>query len=278
MAKTLHIVNGDNTAEILKQTNLFGDILVWREMLCEGPICKLVSSDEFWKLRYAYFEENYGVSKLEYFDKTIKEIIQLDNLEGYTEVVLWFEFDLFCQVNLMALCTYLLTSFRKDIAYGLVCTGKVKGKERMQSLADFSTEEFPKLYENKLKITRHNLLFAEACWTIFVENNIEKLTAFNFNKSSKFKYFQLAMNQYLKTFPAENGLNEIQQKTLEIINSEPLTANEIVYKLLIWQQQETVYGFGDLQYFQTLKTLKKYYKIVDSTYYLNDEGLSKIEL
>ena len=276
MENTLHIVNGDNTAEILSKTNLSGDIIVWREMLCEGPICNEIDSDEFWKLRYAYFEENLGVSKLEYFDKTIKEIVKLEDVSGYNEIVLWFEFDLFCQVNLMALCTFLAKSFRKDITYNLVCTGFVKGEKQLKSLADFPIEKFPELYAKKIKITRHSLQFAEECWTVFAENNYEKLTTFNFNKNSKFKYFQLAINQHLKRFPAENGLNEIEQKILEIINAAPLSANEIVRKLLIWQKEATVYGFGDLQYFQTLKKLKKLYKIVDETYYLNEEGISKI--
>ena len=127
MSSTLHIVNGDHTADILKLTNLKGDIVVWREVLCEGTILKDVGSDEFWQARYAYFENELGVSKLEYFDNTIKEIIQLEDLEGYTDVVLWFEYDLFCQVNLLAACTYLLNSFRTDIAYALVCAGFDKG-------------------------------------------------------------------------------------------------------------------------------------------------------
>ena len=134
MANTLHIVNGDSTAEILKKTTLLGDIIVWRELLCEGPVCKDFGSDEFWKLRYDYFESELGVSKLEYFDKIIKETVRLEDVSEYSEVVLWFEFDLFCQINLMVLCSYLLQNFSKNTSYKLVCTGWVKGKDKFQSL------------------------------------------------------------------------------------------------------------------------------------------------
>ena len=275
MENRLHIANGDCTAEIIKKTNLVGDILVWRELLCEGPICKDVGSDEFWLKRYAYFENELGVSKLEYFDKTIKELVQLEDVEVYDEVVLWFEFDLFCQVNLMALCSYLLQSFRKDVTYKLVCTGWVKGKEKLQSLSNFSSNEFESLYENSLNISKSNLEFAEQCWNVYVENNIENLQEFNFNKQlGKFPYFQKAMEQHLSRFPDEKGINQIQYKILEIINFKPLAEREIVRELLLWQTQETIYGFGDLQYFQYLNKLNKYYKIADSKYYLNKEGES----
>ena len=33
----LHITNGDNLTARLESLNLTGDIIVWREMLCEGP-------------------------------------------------------------------------------------------------------------------------------------------------------------------------------------------------------------------------------------------------
>lgn len=271
MANTLHIANGDSTAEILKKTTIKGDSIVWRELLCEGPICSEVGSDEFWKKRYAYFENEIGISKIKYFDKTIKEILKTEDAHLNSEVVLWFEFDLFCQVNLIALCDFLLQNFRKDITYSLVCTGYVKGKDRLQSLSDFTTDEFLALYENRIKLSKTNLEFASECWNVYAENDIEKLKNFNL-KNRKFMYLKAAIEQHLKRFPAENGLNEIQQKTLEIISSKPLTEGEIIRELLIWQQQETVYGFGDLQYALELKKLKNYYTIKDTKYFVTPEG------
>jgi hypothetical protein len=117
-------------------------------------------------------------------------------------------------------------------------------------------------------------MYANECWNAYVENDYEKLQEFDFNKSKKFAYFQLAINQHLKLFPSKNGLNQIQHKILEIINTEALTKNEIVSNLLIWQQQETVYGFGDVQYVQYLKKLNNYFEIKNAKYYLNNFGQS----
>ena len=38
MNKTLHILNGDSTAESFAKSSLEGDVLIWREMLCEGSL------------------------------------------------------------------------------------------------------------------------------------------------------------------------------------------------------------------------------------------------
>ncbi len=272
MTKTLHILNGDISANILEKSSVSGNIVVWREMLCEGKLHKNVGSDEFWKARYDFFQNEMGVGKLEYFDKTIKELVKLEDLSDYKSVFLWFEFDLFCQVNLIALCTYLLKSYRKDIVYRLICTGKETGKEGLQSLSDYTSEEYESLQKNSIKINRHDLLFSEQCWHLYVENNWEDLRAFNFKESSKFLYLQLAIEQHLKRFPGENGLSQIEQKILEIIDSGIGTIQNIVEKLLIWQQKETVYGFSDSQYELLVKKLENYYEIDQKSIHLNSKG------
>ena len=277
MTKTLHILNGDSTAAIFSKSSILGHQIIWREMLCEGSIQDEIGSDDFWKSRYAFFENQLGIQKLEYYDKTIKEIVKLDDLSNYNEVVLWFEYDLFCQVNLIATCTYLLKSFRKDINYFLVCTGKEKGKEQLQTLSDYNYKDYQLLYEKKLKITKNNLLFAEESWNLYIKNDEEKLKKFNFNKSPKFSYLQSAINQHLQRFPKQNGLNQIENKILEIINSGLTDKNQIIKQLLIWQQKETIYGFGDMQYFIILKKLKTYYTNENGVILLNNKGISLMQ-
>ena len=276
MTKTIHVLNGDSTAQILEKSGIKGNIVVWREVLCDGPLHKEVGSDEFWTKRYAYFEKGLGIGKLEYFDKTIKEIVKLEDLSNYEDVVLWFEFDLFCQVNLLALCTYLLDNYVKKANYYLICVGKEKGKEQLKSLSDYSSEEFTILYKNKLNLSKFNLEFAKESWGLYVENNFDKLKSFDFNQSSKFQYLQLAINQHLLRFPSDNSLNQIENKILEIINSNLFSEKEIVRSLLIWQHKETVYGFADMQFLKYLKKLEKYFYILEDKYYLNENGYSKI--
>ena len=257
MHKTLHILNGDSTAGIFADSQLPGEILVWREMLCEGPLHKEVGSDPFWINRYAYFEKSLEVSRLEYYDKTIKEILKIEDNDNYNEVVLWFEYNLFCQINLLAACTFLLKNFRKDNRYSLVCTGKEKGTEQLQSLSDYTADDYKELYQNRIKLTRNDLLFAKESWEIYVKNDQKEIREFNFNRNKKFRYLQAAIDQHLKRFPDENGLNQIDRKIVELYKQGITTQNDLVKELLNWQKAETVYGFGDLQYQIKIKNLKE---------------------
>ncbi|SDW26011.1 protein of unknown function [Lutibacter oricola] len=275
MSKIIHVLNGDSSVQLFKDSGLEGDIVVWRELLCEGPLHTKIASDEFWTKRYAYFEKELKVSRIEYFDKTIKEVLKLEDLSCYNEIVLWFEYDLFCQVNLLAVCSLLLKEFRKTVKFSLVCVGWVKGESELQTLSDFSSEEFVELYKNKLNLSKTNLVFADESWKLYVENDKEKLQSFKF-KNGKFQYLQLAIDQHLKRFSSENGLNEIENKILQIITDNSFSEKEIVRELLIWQHTETVYGFGDLQYVNYLKNMNQYVNITDNTYYLNDLGKSKL--
>lgn len=276
MSKTIHVLNGDSTAKTFEKSGIKGAVVVWRELLCEGPLEIEVGSDEFWMKRYSYFENEIGTTRLEYYDKTIQEIVKLEDVSNYSEVVLWFEYDLFCQVNLMALCTYLLDNYVKKANYYLICTGNEEGKKQLKSLSDYSSSNFKQLYEDKITLSKSSLLFAKESWKLYVENNFNKLKEFNFNQNSKFKYLQRAINQHLLRFPSKNGLNQIDNKILTIIDSNLFSAKEIVLNLLKWQNEETVYGFGDLQYYLYLKKLEKYFTIKDKKYHLNEKGYSKI--
>ncbi len=276
MNNSIHVLNGDSTAQIFNHTTLSGEVVVFNEMLCEGLLKEDVGSDSFFKSRYEFFEKEFQIDKLTYFDKSIKPLIRLEDGSSYKEVVLWFEYDLFCQINMLAVCTYLLKNYRKDNNYFLVCVGNKKEESTLQTLSHYSSDEFTELYQHKVKLTKNDLLFAQECWKVFVRNNKEEIKKFNFKISHKFSYLQKAIHQHLERFPKNNGLNQIENKILNIINSGNFTLSQLIKKLINWQWNETVYGFGDVQYIRYFKNLNKYFEIKGTKYYLNEKGKSVI--
>jgi hypothetical protein len=102
---TLHITNGSSLTGYLKDLDVKGDVLTWHEMLCEGPTTTIIDSKEFIEARQAFLNVYYDVEIDEYAYKN--EIGKLDHIENYTEIVLWFEYDLFCHINLMAVINLL---------------------------------------------------------------------------------------------------------------------------------------------------------------------------
>lgn len=97
----LHVLNGDATAYKFKASGIEEDFLVWREALSEGPVCPFQSEEAFWNLRAAFIHRSYGENRAVYEKKVISEFARLKEAARYDEITLWFEHDLFCQVNLL---------------------------------------------------------------------------------------------------------------------------------------------------------------------------------
>ena len=77
MSSQLHITNGDILTNKLNTLKLEGDIITWREMLCEGKTETNVGSESFWKTRFEFLNKNYKISKTWFIDKTLKEYLSL---------------------------------------------------------------------------------------------------------------------------------------------------------------------------------------------------------
>ncbi|WAC02538.1 DUF1835 domain-containing protein [Lacinutrix neustonica] len=128
---TLHIVNDSSITDDLTKFKFEGDILTWHEMLCEGPTLKEINTPAFFKLRKKFLERVYNV---EYDVEKIKnEFDKLKDTSKYSEIVLWFEYNLFCHINLIAaIC--LIKQKNIKLPLFLVCSGRVEGEKELKSL------------------------------------------------------------------------------------------------------------------------------------------------
>ena len=123
MAKDiLHITNGSSLTQYLNELDFKGDFLTWHEMLCEGPTKKHIDSDAFLTVRKDFLNTFYDVEIDEYEYKT--ELHKLDDVEKYSEIILWFEYDLFCHINMVAVIS-LLNERQNKLPISLVCSGKI---------------------------------------------------------------------------------------------------------------------------------------------------------
>ena len=94
MTSQLHITNGDRLTERLKALHLKGDVITWREMLCEGKTLTNVVTETFWRTRFEFLNQNYKVSKQWFIERTLKEFRSLCNHKQQDQIVLWFEYNL----------------------------------------------------------------------------------------------------------------------------------------------------------------------------------------
>lgn len=254
MSSLLHITNGDSFTDRLNSLNLEGEIITWREMLCEGKTLNQVGSESFWKARYEFLHTNYKVSKSWFIEKTLKEYRSLCNHKQQDHIVLWFEYDLFCQINMLAVISWLQTH-RKYAQITLVCSGKEDTSDKLYGLNDLSDEQLKQKYANRVVLTQDDISYADYVWQLYCSDNpirLENLTDF---KNYQFNYLEDAIKTHLQRFPSiTNGLNLMENNILQLTKDhKPATKKELMKTVLTNQGN---FGFGDVQYERAIARLK----------------------
>ncbi|SEB37853.1 hypothetical protein SAMN04489761_0287 [Tenacibaculum sp. MAR_2009_124] len=252
----LHITNGDSTTQILSNLNFDGEIITWREMLCEGKTTIDVGSENFWKTRFDFFKSSYKTTKKTFIDYTLKEYRNLCNQKQQNEIVLWFEYDLFCQINMVAVISW-LKRYRKGRKISLVCSGTLKNKTGLHALGHLTQVELLNHYKNRVELTLDDIEYADYIWQLYCSDSPLRLeTVHNFSPMSPFVYLEEAIKAHLQRFPSiKNGLNKLENQILDIANKQQLeNQNQLIGEIL---KNQGFYGFGDLQYANKLQTMKK---------------------
>ena len=270
--KSLHITNGSNLTDYLTKIKFEGDYLTWHDMLCEGPTVKEINTPEFFKIRKTFLEDAYDV---EYNTESIKnEFDKLNDVSSYTDIVLWFEYDLFCHINLIAAIS-LIKQKGIMLPLYLVCSGRIEGEKDLKGLAQLNEKQLLTHYQERIKLNIDDIATAQKAWRIYCEHDHNLLKELIVRPSS-FKYLSNSLKAHLRRFPdTRSGLNTLEYNTLKLIKEHTITSrNHLLGYCLHYQGY---YGFGNLQLERMINRLALFYGETESTLTLNRNGHLALE-
>lgn len=265
--RTLHITNGSILTGILKDLDYSGDILAWEEMLCEGPTMSNINSDPFLKKRASFFNTFYDI---ELDIEEIKgELNILDHTEKYDEIILWFEYDLFCHLNMLGVIK-LLGQKKIGLPLYLVCSGRIEGEKNLKGLSELSPTQLHKHFSEKIKLTTEDIELAKSIWNIYCGKDHNLLKPY-IVKTSSFKYLNNCLKAHLKRFPdSKSGLNVLEQNLLEIIKDNDIKSkNQLLGYAINYQGY---YGYGDIQFNRIINKLNLFITYEENGLSLNRKG------
>lgn len=230
--KRFHILNGDCLAQIFPE-EIEGGKIIWRECLVEGP----VSEADFFVNREKYLSKNFGAEEADYLNKVLSEFHRIKKITFDSEVYLWFEDDLFCQVNLW----FLLKELPRNIEEVYVVLPTVKDEDkRWRGFSAHDSELLTESLQNAIKIDESDLNLVHELWNAFSAGDLETLR----NLSQVEQKFSRKLREVI--IANENRFNgQIIKQIRE------LPQNDFVELFKNFSEKYGVYGFGDLQ-------LKKY--------------------
>ena len=250
MPDILHLLNGDSTRLLLEASGLEGDRCVWPDVMSDGPTLPEVGSEAYWNIRKNYMTQAFDVSEAQYLEKAQGEFRKLEGFRDYAEVVLWFEYDLFCQINLLTIMHWFKNQEHGDTKISLICVGREEGYDKLMALGELPPEKYPELFSRRRIMGTYDFIFASDAYLAWCAPDPTDLDNYILMSSNEFPYLSDALVAHHKRFPSkQSGLTEIESKIINLVLSGMDEPRKIVGSLLRWQTHQ---GFGDLQYFQIL--------------------------
>ncbi len=266
----LHITNGDCTTNYLKQVRLKGDFITWREMLCEGKPEVKVGSEKFWRSRFDFLKNSFNFSKRHFINFNLKEYRKLCGEKTQGEIVLWFENDLYSQINMLAVLSW-LKHHRKNRNIFLVTNNSSEAPKSFAPFNQLSEKRLNHNYTNKLSLNEDDMEYADYVWQLYCsEDPFQLQRVHQYKTNRKLKNLTIALSSHLRRFPSiENGLNIIENDILTMATNQVHASKKSIVEAL--SKKNDLYGFSNLQYIKKIENLQNFFYSL-SPIQLNSQG------
>lgn len=237
--KTFHILNGDCLAEQLKATKINQDFIICRECLIDGNV-SADSLSEFWKIRAKFITDTFGAD--DYFQKVVQEFDKIQHLPEDSEVCLWFENDLFCQVNMWFVLN--LLSKQSNLRLFRVFPVIENDADIWKGFGIATSKSLEKAYETKVPFQLQDIKLGVHLWSAFQNKDFLKLKKLSKQNSDCFQYLEKVCQAHIDRFPKDNSLSRPEKVIQEIIETQSRDFQEVFAE---FSAKEGIYGFGNLQ-------------------------------
>lgn len=243
--KPYHILNGDALKEQFPE-NILGEIIVARECLVDGPVSGN-SLEEFFETRAKFISSEYGGTREGYFNKVVVEFEKIRNIPTSLEVHLWFEDDLFCQVNLWFVVH--LLSKNKHTKIFLIRPPV----HNQYGFGGLSKEKLLLAYQKRQKLEKLDVL--KRLWPAYQSNQSDALNKLAAELEKEYPFILPAVEAHIDRIPTHNDPGR-PAKSLRRIMDE-LQTKEFGPVFREFNKRESIYGFGDLQVKRLFDSIKK---------------------
>jgi Domain of unknown function (DUF1835) len=243
----IHLVAGESALMTLQETFIPGDKFSIDDILMEGPIIDGLRSESAWDERSEYLQRYFSIPREDYLSGKAERDRILDESLSHDEIVLWFEYDLFCQANLL----YYLDSYASRDLGGtrltLICPATFAGRPSFRGLGELAADELESLFPTRAEVSSDQRRVTQRAWQAFSNRDPRQIEDFLQSDSSPLPVVAPALQAHLERFPSTiNGLGIVGQITLEILKDGALSFQKLFHR---FNRNPEIfrYGMGDLQ-------------------------------
>lgn len=204
----LHITNGESVS--IPQTGLPGQVVYWNDSLHDGPVPSGLPLQELSRVRERFIAEFLAAPLSQVSFARRDEMI--DHFRDHEEVVLWFEHDLYDQLQLIQILDWFSRQDLGGTRISLISVDSYLGPMRPDQLVP--------LFDTRQTVTAAEFTTAEAAWTAFRSPEPTGLAELLGSGTPALRFLSRALLRHLQQFPAlRNGLSRAERQIVELANS-----------------------------------------------------------
>ncbi len=218
MRETLHITNGDAALYLLKKAGILGTHVAWRDSLYDGPVPGGLSLEETSTLRANYLaQRGYGNAIRLIHDFQRRDAL-VARAGGFEEVVLWFEHDLYDQLQMLQTLTSLETF--ESARVSLVQTDTY--------LSNMTVDDIVPLFRKRRTATAAVFKSARRSWERFTSTSPAGLYAAATENAIGLPFVPAALQRLCEEYPwTRDGLSRSQRQALYAVAQGPAPFEEL---------------------------------------------------
>ena len=251
----LHVANGSSTTRTIAEAGIPGLLSIWADPLHDGPVPGDLTDDALLEVRARFLgapAEDSGIDPVEGL-KAWRQIIERD--DAYDELVLWFEHDLFDQLNLIQLLSWLHRRLPSSKVVSLVCIGSYPGRPDFKGLGELTTAELAPLLDTRQPVTESQYVLAQRAWNAFRQATPDALDDFRRTDTSALPYLAPALVRFLQEYPwTIDGLSRTERRLLHIAEAGSITLATAFARM---HEDEVAYYITDTSLAELVETLSR---------------------
>ena len=213
----LHLTNGDHAVGVLRAAELPGSYLPWRDVLHEGPVPAGMNLANLSRLRSEFIASCGWGKPAELSRQFLARDAALEASINEDEVVLWFESDLYDQLQLCQVLAWYKKQKGKPVRLSLICVDK-DAEGNFRGVAQLKPEAIKALYEARAPVGDALLALAARAWDAFCAADPLALDALRQQRMPALPVLALALRRLLEELPSTiDGLSRTEHAALEAV-------------------------------------------------------------
>jgi hypothetical protein len=209
-----------------------GEILPWRDVLHEGPIDSRLAPEDLSRKRAEFIAAAGWAPRDEVLHQFAERDTALRRAGEHDEVVLWFEHDLYDQLQLIQLLAWF--AVRPHARLTLVCEAEYLG--------NMAPARAAALFTTRARITGQDLQAGLAAWAVLGSPDFPDIEL-RITPTQNLRFLRAALRRMLQEFPwTTDGLSRLEREALAALRPAPLRFAELFGKV---QVQEEARFLGD---------------------------------